>query len=96
MTLCGEIARQPLAAMALLGIGFRSLSMAPAAIGPVKAMLLGLDVGALTKAMDEVLDDHHALMPMREVLARFAESHNIPSLDRDLRRIGVKGGEASR
>ncbi|TAX73798.1 phosphoenolpyruvate--protein phosphotransferase [Rhizobium leguminosarum] len=78
VTLCGELASKPISAMALLGIGFRSISMSPASIGPVKAMLLGLDVGALTKAMDEVLDDIHALMPMREVLARFAESHNIP------------------
>ncbi|TBZ24311.1 phosphoenolpyruvate--protein phosphotransferase [Rhizobium leguminosarum bv. viciae] len=65
VTLCGELASKPISAMALLGIGFRSISMSPASIGPVKAMLLGLDVGALTKAMDEVL-------------ARFAESHNIP------------------
>ncbi|MGR9276871.1 phosphoenolpyruvate--protein phosphotransferase [Rhizobium leguminosarum] len=78
VTLCGELASKPISAMALLGIGFRSISMSPASIGPVKAMLLGLDVGALTKAMDEVLDDHYALTPMREVLARFAESHNIP------------------
>ncbi|SCB61834.1 phosphotransferase system, enzyme I, PtsP [Rhizobium aethiopicum] len=78
VTLCGELAGKPLSAMALLGIGFRSISMSPASIGPVKAMLLGLDVGALAKAMDEVLDDHAADAPMREVLARFAESHNIP------------------
>lgn len=78
VTLCGELAGKPLSAMALLGIGFRSISMSPASIGPVKAMLLGLDIGALTKMMDEVLDDIHAVEPMREVLARFAESHNIP------------------
>ncbi|MFS8147049.1 peptidase [Rhizobium sp. R635] len=78
VTLCGELAGKPISAMALLGIGFRSISMSPASIGPVKAMLLGLDVGALTKAMNEVLDDNSAMVPMREVLARFAESHNIP------------------
>ncbi|MBB3137273.1 phosphotransferase system enzyme I (PtsP) [Rhizobium pisi] len=78
VTLCGELAGKPISAMALLGIGFRSISMSPASIGPVKAMLLGLDVGALTKAMEEVLDDSHSTVPMREVLARFAESHNIP------------------
>ncbi|MBB6225102.1 phosphoenolpyruvate--protein phosphotransferase [Rhizobium leguminosarum] len=78
VTLCGELASKPISAMALLGIGFRSISMSPASIGPVKAMLLGLDVGALATAMDEVLDDVHAMTPMREVLARFAESHNIP------------------
>ncbi|MBX4871009.1 phosphoenolpyruvate--protein phosphotransferase [Rhizobium bangladeshense] len=78
VTLCGELAGKPLSAMALLGIGFRAISMSPASIGPVKAMLLGLDVGALAKVMDEVLDDHRSTEPMREVLARFAESHNIP------------------
>ncbi|MDK4736644.1 phosphoenolpyruvate--protein phosphotransferase [Rhizobium sp. CNPSo 3490] len=78
VTLCGELAGKPLSAMALLGVGFRSISMSPASIGPVKAMLLGLDVGALAKVMDEVLDDHRSTVPMREVLARFAESHNIP------------------
>ncbi|HWT56318.1 MAG TPA: phosphoenolpyruvate--protein phosphotransferase [Rhizobium sp.] len=78
VTLCGELASKPISAMALLGIGFRSISMSPASIGPVKAMLLGLDVGALATAMNEVLDDVHAMTPMREILARFAESHNIP------------------
>ncbi|EJC75940.1 phosphoenolpyruvate--protein phosphotransferase [Rhizobium hidalgonense] len=78
VTLCGELASKPISAMALLGIGFRSISMSPASIGPVKAMLLGLDVEALATAMDEVLDDVHSMTPMREVLARFAESHNIP------------------
>jgi phosphotransferase system, enzyme I, PtsP len=78
VTLCGELAGKPLSAMALLGIGFRSISMSPASIGPVKAMLLSLDAGALTAAVNEALDDRHATTPMREVLARFAESHNIP------------------
>ncbi|MGV4794188.1 phosphoenolpyruvate--protein phosphotransferase [Rhizobium sp. F40D2] len=78
VTLCGELASKPISAMALLGIGFRSISMSPASIGPVKAMLLGLDVGALATAMNEILDDVHAMTPMREMLARFAESHNIP------------------
>ncbi len=78
VTLCGELAGKPLSAMALLGVGFRSISMSPASIGPVKAMLLSLDAGALTAAVNEALDDRHATTPMREVLARFAESHNIP------------------
>ncbi len=78
VTLCGELAGKPLSAMALLGVGFRSISMSPASIGPVKAMLLSLDAGALTAVVNEALDDRHATTPMREVLARFAESHNIP------------------
>lgn len=78
VTLCGEMAGKPLSAMALLGLGFRSVSMSPASIGPVKAMLLGLDAGELGRVMDEALDDKAPAMPMREILKRFAESNNIP------------------
>jgi phosphotransferase system enzyme I (PtsP) len=78
VTLCGEMAGKPLSAMALLGLGFRSVSMSPASIGPVKAMLLGLDTGVLRQVMDEALDDTVSQVPMREILNRFAETHNIP------------------
>jgi phosphotransferase system enzyme I (PtsP) len=64
--------------MALFGIGFRSVSMSPASIGPVKAMLLGLDAEALGKAMNEALDDTKTPTSIRELLAHFAEAHNIP------------------
>ncbi|MFT4182634.1 MAG: phosphoenolpyruvate--protein phosphotransferase [Rhizobium sp.] len=78
VTLCGELAGKTISAMALLGLGFRSVSMSPASIGPVKAMLLGLDLQALSKVMEEALDDTHPTASMREILAGFAESHNIP------------------
>jgi phosphotransferase system enzyme I (PtsP) len=78
VTLCGEMAGKPISAMALIGIGYRSVSMSPAAIGPVKAMLLGLDAGALSRMMNEALDDKTSTIPMRETLKRFAQSHNIP------------------
>ena len=51
VTLCGEMAGNPLAAMALIGLGYRSLSMSAAAIGPVKAMTLALDAGKLAATM---------------------------------------------
>jgi phosphotransferase system enzyme I (PtsP) len=78
VTLCGEMAGKPLSAMALLGLGFRSISMSPAAIGPVKAMLLGLDAGALQRMMTDALDEKAPKVPMRQLLKRFAEEHNIP------------------
>jgi phosphotransferase system enzyme I (PtsP) len=78
VTLCGEMAGRPLSAMALLGLGFRSVSMSPASIGPVKAMLLGLDVDALSAAMNDALDLPGQTKPMREVLKHFAETNNIP------------------
>lgn len=78
VTLCGEMASKPLSAMALLGIGFRSISMSPTAIGPVKAMLLGLDVGRLSDVLTAALDDDTPGMSVRDLLVRHAEEHNIP------------------
>ncbi|HEY0124613.1 MAG TPA: phosphoenolpyruvate--protein phosphotransferase [Rhizobium sp.] len=78
VTLCGELAGKTISAMALLGLGFRAVSMSPASIGPVKAMLLGLDLQALSKVMEEALDDKRPTASMRDILAGFAESHNIP------------------
>jgi phosphotransferase system enzyme I (PtsP) len=78
VTLCGEIAGNPLAAMALVALGYRSLSMSAAAIGPVKAMVLALDARELQKALDELLDDGEAVDGLRVALARFAETHGVP------------------
>jgi phosphotransferase system enzyme I (PtsP) len=78
VTLCGELAGKPISAMALLGIGFRAVSMSPASIGPVKAMLLGLDATALAETMNAALDDRHPTESIRDILARFATSNNIP------------------
>ncbi len=43
VALCGELASQPIGALALAIIGYRSLSLSPSAVGPVKALLLDLD-----------------------------------------------------
>src|SRR5690348_5798451 len=41
--LCGELASKPIGALALAILGYRSLSLSPSSVGPVKAMLLELD-----------------------------------------------------
>lgn len=78
VTLCGEMASKPLSAMALLGIGFRSISMSPTSIGPVKAMLLGLDIGRLSEVLMAALDDDTPGVSVRDLLIRHAEENNIP------------------
>ncbi len=78
VTICGELAGQPLAAMALIGLGYRSLSMAPAAIGPVKAMLLGLDAAALASRLAELLDRPSIGNIVHKELRAFAERGSIP------------------
>ena len=55
LTLCGEMAGRPIEALALIGLGFRSLSMAPASIGPVKTMILSLDASRAAKVVDDLL-----------------------------------------
>ncbi len=78
VTLCGEMASKPLSAMALLGIGFRSVSMSPTAIGPVKAMLLALDADKLGAMMHAALDDSKSQISMREMLVAFAAENGVP------------------
>ncbi|MBI1621544.1 phosphoenolpyruvate--protein phosphotransferase [Aquamicrobium zhengzhouense] len=78
VTLCGEMAGRPISAMALLAIGFRAISMSPAAIGPVKAMMVELPLGKLTEIMDELLNGQSCERDVRALLKAFAEEHNIP------------------
>ncbi len=78
VTLCGEMAGKPLSAMALIGVGFRSVSMAATSIGPVKAMLLSLDAGQLEAELNAALDDIRSQEPIRELLLKFAEANNVP------------------
>ena len=55
VSVCGEMAGRPLEAFALIGLGFTRLSMPPAGIGPVKAMVLSLDAGAARRGLVGVL-----------------------------------------
>lgn len=77
LTLCGELAGSPMTAMALLGVGFRSISMSPAAIGPVKAMLMSLDIGKLQTELLAALRDTKSGRSTREFLINFAHENNI-------------------
>jgi len=77
VTLCGELASSPLGALALVAIGYRSLSVAPSAIGPVKAMLLELDAGKATKLIGPLIDSPAGSAPIRERLKAFAAEHGL-------------------
>jgi phosphotransferase system, enzyme I, PtsP len=71
-TVCGELASQPIGALALTALGYRSLSLAPSAIGPVKAMLLDLDAGKAAEFLCPLIDKPSAAMPIRMHLEKFA------------------------
>ena len=46
LTMCGELAGRPIEALALMSIGMTRLSMGPPSIGPIKEMVLGLELAA--------------------------------------------------
>jgi phosphotransferase system, enzyme I, PtsP len=75
LALCGEMAGRPLEAMAIIGLGFRSISMAPASVGPVKAMILSLDAGNLRQRLEELLECTDT--SVREDLKRFAAETGV-------------------
>jgi len=75
LAVCGEMAGRPVEALALLGVGVRSLSMAPGAIGPVKAMIRSLDLNEATGFMKAILSQPDR--PLRETLRLFAADHAI-------------------
>jgi phosphotransferase system, enzyme I, PtsP len=77
-TICGEMAGKPLEALALIAMGFRSLSMSPAAVGPVKAMILALDGEKAAQALVAMLADCDGCASLREQLTAFADTHGIP------------------
>lgn len=78
VTLCGELAGRPISAMALVGLGYRSISMSPASIGPVKAMLADLPLEKLEAFLAEALSRPGAGRDMRAELAAFADEHGVP------------------
>lgn len=75
ISVCGEMAGRPLEALALLGVGVRTLSMSAPSVGPVKAMIRSLDLPGLEEFILGLLDlpDHS----LRERLRAFAIDHGI-------------------
>ena len=57
LSFCGEDAGRPVEAVALAAIGLRRLSMRPASIGPVKALLRGVDLGQARAVIDKARAD---------------------------------------
>ncbi|MGB7404528.1 MAG: phosphoenolpyruvate--protein phosphotransferase [Pacificimonas sp.] len=74
VTVCGEMGGRPIAAMALIALGYRRLSITPAGIGPVKAMVRSLDLPPLAQAMQTWLTSG---TDIREKLSRWADRENI-------------------
>jgi phosphotransferase system, enzyme I, PtsP len=72
VTVCGELASQPIGALALVAIGYRSLSLTPSAMGPVKAMLLELDCRKIAAFLNTLIGKPTGAVPIRVQLDKFA------------------------
>jgi phosphotransferase system enzyme I (PtsP) len=78
VTLCGEMGGRPLEALALLAVGYRSLSMSPSAIGPVKSMILALDLDEAQVYLASLLAADDGAPSVREKLRDYAIARNVP------------------
>lgn len=74
-TVCGEMAGNPLEAMALLALGFRTLSLARSAVGPVKMMIRSLNLQKLTHFIESQLLT--SKKTIRNDLKLFTKDHSI-------------------
>jgi phosphotransferase system enzyme I (PtsP) len=78
VSLCGELASQPLGALALIGIGYRAFSVAPSAVGPVKAMILELDAQRARELVCSLIAKPLGAASLRDKLTAFAEAEGLP------------------
>jgi phosphotransferase system, enzyme I, PtsP len=77
VTLCGELASQPIGALALAAIGYRALSLSPSAMGPVKALLLDLDCRKATQFLSPLIHKTDSGKPIRGRLEDFAAQEGL-------------------
>ena len=75
VTVCGEMAGGMLEAMTLVALGVRSLSMAPASIGPIKTMALSLNVENARICLEDLLKE--GAKDIRMSLQQFAEKERV-------------------
>ncbi len=75
VAVCGEMGGRPLEAMALIALGIDRLSITPAAVGPVKAMIRSLDRQAAMAEIDRLLATPSRTL--RPALEQWAKTNNV-------------------
>jgi phosphotransferase system enzyme I (PtsP) len=75
--LCGEMASKPIGALALIALGYRSLSLSATAHGPVKAMILELNAKKAQSMMAPLLEAPAGSVSIRQKLTEFAEAEGL-------------------
>ena len=74
-SVCGEMASSPLDAMALIGLGFRNLSVSSASYGKVKAMIRSLSARGVEDYLNNILSSSRRTL--RPQLKSYAADHAI-------------------
>ena len=75
LTVCGEMGGRRLEALALIGLGIKRLSITPAAVGPIKALVRSIDAAEIRAAMLGWLAEPRA--DMRATLLEWAVARKI-------------------
>ncbi|NMW30646.1 phosphoenolpyruvate--protein phosphotransferase [Altererythrobacter sp. RZ02] len=73
--ICGEMGGRKLEALALLGLGYRRLSITPVSVGPIKELVRQVDLAEITKAMNDWLASPPA--DLRAEMKRWVEERGI-------------------
>jgi len=77
ITMCGELAGRTVEALALMSIGMTRLSMSPPAIGPIKEMILGLDLKPVQAAVAAALGEGQSSVGVRDLLMDLAARQGL-------------------
>ena len=75
VAVCGEMGGRTLEALALIGLGISRLSITPASVGPVKAMVRSTNHSAIQAKMAELLST--PTVNMRDALTDWAAANSI-------------------
>ncbi len=75
LSLCGEMAGHPLEAMALVGCGFRALSMPAGEVGPVRTTIRSLELAPLERLLQRLIEQPSR--SVREQLRAYARDRGI-------------------
>jgi len=76
LSFCGEAAGRPIEALGLTAIGFRTLSMRPAAIGPVKRLIRAVDLAGAAQVIARA--EAEGAVSARPALEAWARRHDLP------------------
>lgn len=77
LTMCGELAGKTVEALALMSIGMTRLSMSPPSIGPIKEMILGLELDPIRKSVSAALLEGSSGVGIRDLLLDWAGRQSL-------------------